>query len=79
MIRRDFSLIHALQPQSVSPDYFQLFIFYINYKVNMEIDNQMKKNILIGATFGAVVLPATILFLGLTPIGPVAGGIFAGF
>ncbi len=45
----------------------------------MEIDNKMKKNILIGATFGAVVLPTTILLLGLTPIGPVAGGIFAGF
>ena len=45
----------------------------------MEIDNQRNTNILIGATVGAVVLPATILILGLTPIGPVAGGIFAGF
>ena len=32
----------------------------------------------IGVVIGAVVLPITILVVGLSPIGPVAGGILAG-
>ena len=45
----------------------------------MKMDNQTLRNIGIGvgATLGIVALPFTIFALGLTAVGPIAGGAFA--
>jgi hypothetical protein len=43
------------------------------------MSDQTLRNIFIGvgATIGIVALPVTLVVLGLTPIGPIAGGVFA--